>query len=58
MRALIVMAVAIAVLASSQAGAVVAMPCQHSPQCSARELCVADTPTSSWGTCRLLRVLP
>jgi hypothetical protein len=32
--------------------------CEHTAQCSAHELCVADTETSTIGSCRRLRVLP
>lgn len=32
--------------------------CEHNRECAARELCVADTPTSFTGSCVVLRVLP
>lgn len=47
-------------LAPSSSSALEGFRCQHTAQCttSEHELCVADSLTSTWGTCRKMRVLP
>ncbi len=44
-------------LGGRAAAALEGFRCQHSSQCSAHELRVADDLASTWGTCRKLRVL-
>jgi putative component of membrane protein insertase Oxa1/YidC/SpoIIIJ protein YidD len=52
-------AVALAVLFDQGAAdALEGFRCQHTPQCSAYEVCVADSQASTWGVCRRLKVLP
>ena len=56
---LFVLSAGAVLLASSSRGSV-GWTCAHSTECDAsrHELCVANTLTSSLGTCQQLRVLP
>ena len=49
-----------AALAARPAASLEGMRCKHTPECttSEGEICVADSLTSTWGTCRRLKVLP
>jgi hypothetical protein len=54
---LLVLAVA---LAARPAASLEGMRCKHTPECttSEGEICIADPLTSTWGTCRRVKVLP
>lgn len=58
-NAFIFMAAAAAItLVELAAEAVPGEMCQHQNECSAREICVADSETSNTGHCARIRVLP
>lgn len=56
----LVLIIFVVLFAPCRSDALEGMRCRRSPECTASEgeICVADSLTSSWGTCRRLKVLP
>lgn len=58
MRLVLLLLVALALALLSATSDAEGWRCSHSSECPEHELCVADTMTSSLGTCQRIRVLP